>query len=181
MDDFCERITAYYDEQMQGLKDFSLTPTNIEWLDKILNELFAINSFNYDDISLYEMLKACSYSHYQPYQCLIISFGNIIEQQSSISKGSVSCKTIQVNYNGKRGLKRISDLIYPMKDISGITISAHIVLPWSWHDTQIRLNNENVDTLLVNKQYLLLYSIPANNKFNKEIRLWSLVALKDKR
>lgn len=70
-------------------------------------------------------------------------------------------------------------MIYPLKDNNGSKISSHIILPWSWHDTQITFRKENIKSLLVNKQFLLLYSVKAKNKFNNVVKLWSLVQLTD--
>lgn len=178
-DDFCTRLTAYFDEQWEELKDFCIAPTNIEWLDKILSELFAINPYIYDDESLWNLIKNRRYSTHHPYHCIIVSFGEIQKKQISTKYGSTVHDIIQVNYCDTQGSKKISDFIYPLKDSNGNRIKSHIILPWSWHDVQITFYSNNINSLLENKSFLLLYSIPTKNKFNQDVNLWSLVVLKD--
>lgn len=178
-DDFCKRIEDYFNKQMQELKDYIFKPTGIKWLDIILSELFAINPFHYDDETLWNMMNNREHATNHPYHCLIVKFGDIVNKRYINGNDCVNYEAIQVQYLDKQSTKKISDLIYPLKDNNGNKISSHIILPWSWHDTQIKFNRDNINSLLVNKQFLLLYSIRAINKFSKNINLWSLVALKD--
>lgn len=80
-DDFCKRIEDYFNKQMQELKDYIFKPTDIKWLDIILSELFAINPYNYDDETLWTMIKEKQYATNHPYHCLIITFGDIVNKQ----------------------------------------------------------------------------------------------------